>query len=152
MGPMMVPAACAISDLVAETSGALKVLDIAAGHSLFGITIDQRNPVGGELPVCGQIRLNERVTAVVIPAKIRIVARRQSGTRTRPTFNRSSFRGVRALDLSQRRARVMPPSACDTAHDSGPANDTPSHTLVRYPRPCAVPVSARPAPRGCDDR
>jgi len=44
MGPMMVPAARAIADLVAGTSGALKVLDIAAGHGLFGITIAQRNP------------------------------------------------------------------------------------------------------------
>jgi ubiquinone/menaquinone biosynthesis C-methylase UbiE len=44
MGPMMVPAAHAIADLVAGTSGALKVLDIAAGHGLFGITIAQRNP------------------------------------------------------------------------------------------------------------
>jgi 2-polyprenyl-3-methyl-5-hydroxy-6-metoxy-1,4-benzoquinol methylase len=44
MGPMMVPAAHAIADLVAGTTGALKVLDIAAGHGLFGITIAQRNP------------------------------------------------------------------------------------------------------------
>jgi ubiquinone/menaquinone biosynthesis C-methylase UbiE len=44
MGPMMVPAAHAIADLVAGTSGALKVLDIAAGHGLFGITIAQHNP------------------------------------------------------------------------------------------------------------
>jgi SAM-dependent methyltransferase len=45
MGPMMVPAAHAIADLVGGTSGALKVLDIAAGHGLFGITIAQRNPL-----------------------------------------------------------------------------------------------------------
>jgi SAM-dependent methyltransferase len=44
MGPMMVPAAHAIADLVAGRSGPLKVLDIAAGHGLFGITIAQRNP------------------------------------------------------------------------------------------------------------
>ncbi|MCA1649305.1 MAG: methyltransferase domain-containing protein [Acidobacteria bacterium] len=44
MGPMMVPAAHAIADLVAGTSEPLKVLDIAAGHGLFGITIAQRNP------------------------------------------------------------------------------------------------------------
>jgi SAM-dependent methyltransferase len=44
MGPLMVPAAHAIADMVAGTSGALKVLDIAAGHGLFGITIAQRNP------------------------------------------------------------------------------------------------------------
>jgi SAM-dependent methyltransferase len=45
MGPMMVPAAHAIAEMVAGTSGALKVLDIAAGHGLFGITIAQRNPL-----------------------------------------------------------------------------------------------------------
>jgi ubiquinone/menaquinone biosynthesis C-methylase UbiE len=43
MAPMMVPAAHAIADLVAGTPGALRVLDIAAGHGLFGITIAQRN-------------------------------------------------------------------------------------------------------------
>lgn len=43
MAPMMVPPAQAIADLVAG-SGPLKVLDIAAGHGLFGITIAQRNP------------------------------------------------------------------------------------------------------------
>jgi ubiquinone/menaquinone biosynthesis C-methylase UbiE len=44
MGPMMVPAAEAIADLVAGASGSLRVLDIAAGHGLFGIKIAQRNP------------------------------------------------------------------------------------------------------------
>jgi ubiquinone/menaquinone biosynthesis C-methylase UbiE len=44
MGPMMVPAAEAIADLVAGSSGSLRVLDIAAGHGLFGIAIAQRNP------------------------------------------------------------------------------------------------------------
>jgi precorrin-6B methylase 2 len=44
MMPMMVPAAHAIADLVAGAEGALKVLDIAAGHGAFGITIAQRNP------------------------------------------------------------------------------------------------------------
>jgi len=43
MGPMMMPAAHGIADLVAGT-GDLRVLDIAAGHGLFGITIAQRNP------------------------------------------------------------------------------------------------------------
>ena len=43
MGPMMVPAAHGIADLLAGT-GPLKVLDIAAGHGLFGITIAQQNP------------------------------------------------------------------------------------------------------------
>src|SRR5207249_7123938 len=44
MVPMMVPAAHAIADLLAVSSaGPLKVLDIAAGHGVFGITIAQRN-------------------------------------------------------------------------------------------------------------
>ena len=43
MAPMMVPAAHGIAALVAG-SGPLKVLDIAAGHGLFGVTIAQRNP------------------------------------------------------------------------------------------------------------
>jgi ubiquinone/menaquinone biosynthesis C-methylase UbiE len=51
MGPMMMPAARAIADLVAGGSGALKVLDIAAGHGLFGITIAQRNGLAEVLAV-----------------------------------------------------------------------------------------------------
>jgi ubiquinone/menaquinone biosynthesis C-methylase UbiE len=43
MGPMIMPSAHVIADLVAGT-GDLKVLDIAAGHGFFGITIAQRNP------------------------------------------------------------------------------------------------------------
>ncbi len=43
MGAMMVPAAHAIADLLAG-EGPVRVLDIAAGHGLFGITIAQRNP------------------------------------------------------------------------------------------------------------
>ena len=45
MMPMMVPAAHAIADLIGASSlEKLKVLDIAAGHGLFGITIAQRYP------------------------------------------------------------------------------------------------------------
>lgn len=45
MAPMMMPAAHAIADLVAASStGAVRVLDIAAGHGMFGITLAQRNP------------------------------------------------------------------------------------------------------------
>jgi ubiquinone/menaquinone biosynthesis C-methylase UbiE len=43
MGPMMVPAAHTIAELLAG-QGPVKVLDIAAGHGLFGITLAQRNP------------------------------------------------------------------------------------------------------------
>jgi SAM-dependent methyltransferase len=51
MGPMMMPAARAIADLVGGGTGALKVLDIAAGHGLFGITIAQRNGLAEVLAV-----------------------------------------------------------------------------------------------------
>src|SRR3954470_2951886 len=44
MAPMMVPAAHAIAEMAAGT-GPRTVLDIAAGHGLFGITIAQRNPL-----------------------------------------------------------------------------------------------------------
>ena len=44
MGPMMMPAAHAIAEMTAGGPGPLRVLDIAAGHGLFGITIAQRNP------------------------------------------------------------------------------------------------------------
>ena len=44
MMPMMVPAAHAIADLIGASDSSLKVLDIAAGHGMFGITIAQRNP------------------------------------------------------------------------------------------------------------
>ena len=43
MGPMIMPPAHMIAELVAG-SGDLRVLDIAAGHGFFGITIAQRNP------------------------------------------------------------------------------------------------------------
>ena len=43
MAPMMYPAAMEIADLVAG-DGEIKVLDIAAGHGLFGIMIGQHNP------------------------------------------------------------------------------------------------------------
>jgi hypothetical protein len=43
MAPMIFPAASEIADLVAG-DGAMRVLDIAAGHGLFGILIAQHNP------------------------------------------------------------------------------------------------------------
>ena len=43
MAPMMFPAATEIADLVAG-DGEMRVLDIAAGHGLFGILIAQHNP------------------------------------------------------------------------------------------------------------
>ncbi len=45
MMPMMMPAAHGIADLLGIASlDSLKVLDVAAGHGLFGITIARRNP------------------------------------------------------------------------------------------------------------
>ena len=45
MAPMMMPAAHAIADLLAGSSTeAVRVLDVAAGHGMFGITVAQRNP------------------------------------------------------------------------------------------------------------
>jgi 2-polyprenyl-3-methyl-5-hydroxy-6-metoxy-1,4-benzoquinol methylase len=43
MAPMIYPSAVAIADLVAG-EGEMRVLDLAAGHGLFGITIAQQNP------------------------------------------------------------------------------------------------------------
>jgi 2-polyprenyl-3-methyl-5-hydroxy-6-metoxy-1,4-benzoquinol methylase len=43
MVPMMMPAAQVIADLV-QSAGPQRVLDIAAGDGIFGITIAQRNP------------------------------------------------------------------------------------------------------------
>lgn len=46
MGPMMMPAALFIANLVAERypSGPLRILDVAASHGLFGLSIAQRSP------------------------------------------------------------------------------------------------------------
>jgi SAM-dependent methyltransferase len=45
MTPMMMPAAMAIADVLSIASaGPVKVLDIAAGHGVFGIVLAQRNP------------------------------------------------------------------------------------------------------------
>ena len=45
MVPMMVPAAHGIADLLRiESAGRARVLDIAASHGIFGITLAQRNP------------------------------------------------------------------------------------------------------------
>jgi 2-polyprenyl-3-methyl-5-hydroxy-6-metoxy-1,4-benzoquinol methylase len=43
MSPMMMPNAMAIADVL-KTSGKTRVLDIAAGHGMFGIVLAQRNP------------------------------------------------------------------------------------------------------------
>ena len=45
MVPMMVPTAHAIAGILdVATAGPLRVLDIAAGHGIFGITLAERNP------------------------------------------------------------------------------------------------------------
>jgi ubiquinone/menaquinone biosynthesis C-methylase UbiE len=44
MMPMMIPNAHAIANLVGGGTTPVRILDIAAGHGAFGITIAQRNP------------------------------------------------------------------------------------------------------------
>jgi 2-polyprenyl-3-methyl-5-hydroxy-6-metoxy-1,4-benzoquinol methylase len=44
MMPMMMPPAQAIAEILGPSSGPIKVLDIAAGHGIFGIVIAQKNP------------------------------------------------------------------------------------------------------------
>lgn len=45
MVPMMIPAAQGIADVLnVASAGPMRVLDVAAGHGIFGITIAQRNP------------------------------------------------------------------------------------------------------------
>jgi precorrin-6B methylase 2 len=45
MPPMMMPAAQAIADILnMQPAARLRVLDVAAGHGMFGITLAQRNP------------------------------------------------------------------------------------------------------------
>ncbi len=45
MVPMMMPAAQAIAELLAiKTAGPVRVLDLAAGHGIFGIVLAQHNP------------------------------------------------------------------------------------------------------------
>jgi 2-polyprenyl-3-methyl-5-hydroxy-6-metoxy-1,4-benzoquinol methylase len=45
MIPMMMPAAQAIAEIIGASKGdKWKVLDVAAGHGMFGVTIAQRNP------------------------------------------------------------------------------------------------------------
>lgn len=45
MAPMMIPAAHAIAELTGASKGEKwKVLDVAAGHGMFGVTLAQRNP------------------------------------------------------------------------------------------------------------
>lgn len=45
MVPMMFPTAQAIAEILAvATAGPIKVLDIAAGHGIFGIVVAQKNP------------------------------------------------------------------------------------------------------------
>lgn len=52
MTPMMIMPAQAIADVLGVSSaGPLRVLDIAAGHGIFGITIAQRNPAAAIVAV-----------------------------------------------------------------------------------------------------
>jgi 2-polyprenyl-3-methyl-5-hydroxy-6-metoxy-1,4-benzoquinol methylase len=44
MAPMMFPSAQSIAEIVGGSDEPIKILDIAAGHGIFGIVIAQRNP------------------------------------------------------------------------------------------------------------
>jgi 2-polyprenyl-3-methyl-5-hydroxy-6-metoxy-1,4-benzoquinol methylase len=44
MMPMMMPPAQAIAEILGPSAGPIKVLDIAAGHGIFGIVVAQKNP------------------------------------------------------------------------------------------------------------
>lgn len=44
MAPLIAPSAQFVAELVGPTGGPIKVLDIAAGHGLFGIHVAQKNP------------------------------------------------------------------------------------------------------------
>jgi 2-polyprenyl-3-methyl-5-hydroxy-6-metoxy-1,4-benzoquinol methylase len=44
MPPMMMPSAQAIADILGASAGPIRVLDLAAGHGIFGLVIAQHNP------------------------------------------------------------------------------------------------------------
>ena len=75
MVPMMVPAAHGIADaLRIESAGPTRVLDIAASHGIFGITLTLRNP-------------KVEVTAVDWPSVLDVArenAARRGGQRAHP--------------------------------------------------------------------
>jgi hypothetical protein len=89
----------------------------------FGDTLAAAG-VGGELPIVPQRRLNEPVMAVSQPCPNPASRPKfHLQTMTRVAFNRSTLARY-GLNPSRRRARLMPRSASDTAHDSGAASDS----------------------------
>jgi len=75
----------------------------------------------------------------------------QTGART-GTTSRACLWVANSLIAAENalRSDVKPPSACDTAHGSAAASDTPEDSPER--RPSAAPAAALPAPRACDAR
>ena len=71
MAPLVYPAAAEIAEIISG-DGPLRVLDIAAGHGLFGITIAERNP-------------NARITALDWPHVLEVAAEnaRKAGVASR---------------------------------------------------------------------
>jgi 2-polyprenyl-3-methyl-5-hydroxy-6-metoxy-1,4-benzoquinol methylase len=78
MVPMMMPSAQAIAEILGvAAAGPIKVLDIAAGHGIFGIALAQRNPQADVVAVdwAGVLKVaTEHATQMGVGARHRVVA------------------------------------------------------------------------------
>jgi len=78
MVPMMMPSAQAIAEILGvAAAGPIKVLDIAAGHGIFGIALAQRNPQAEVVAVdwAGVLKVaTEHATQMGVGARHRVVA------------------------------------------------------------------------------
>jgi len=78
MVPMMMPSAQAIAEILGvAAAGPVKVLDIAAGHGIFGIALAQRNPQAEVVAVdwAGVLKVaSEHAAKMGVGARHRVVA------------------------------------------------------------------------------
>ena len=78
MVPMMMPSAQAIGEILGvAAAGPIRVLDIAAGHGIFGITLAQRNPQAEVVAVdwAGVLKVaTEHAAQMGVGARHRVVA------------------------------------------------------------------------------